>query len=481
MIRRALFTIFACSVLFFPVVAQDNDDSLGEYERKRAKLDERYSKKHSGLGAFLYGKRMYAKANRQYRRALELDPDNRAARKKLGYEKDSASGNWVRDPEAKLKTKDEAPFQQQTKILKMLRQKWDKLRKAAAKDYAKLADWCMDEELEEQAREVYRSIFSYDPNHEGARAALGFEQEKNRWVSPEELADRVELEKKLAAAPTASPVQESSQFAQPFGDKVTHVASKNCLVESTYLKSDEAVAHALMAEKAKIYFLHVLNLSPEQDPLKGGRFNFILLDSEQEHKAFVDAFCEEDKRKWNYELGATIPQNSRLTYEHWRGERNPAAAKDHICHRTAEVHMGNYVGHRESYKAWLNEGFAYYISGRLNDTASAGCVSLSTGEGGRGGGDPNEWQADCRAWVEAGKDPHIEEVLSHGTNALTTLEAIKGWSLLDMMILHYRPKFTEFLNLLRTGAPQLDALQKAFGWDQWELDKQWKKFVLENY
>lgn len=53
--------------------------------------------------------------------------------------------------------------------------------------HLKLAQWCVDQKLVEEARAEYRKVVALDPEHEQARAALGHRFFRGKWMTEDEV------------------------------------------------------------------------------------------------------------------------------------------------------------------------------------------------------------------------------------------------------------------------------------------------------
>ena len=121
--------------------------------------------------------------------ATLIDPDNAAARGLLGLV--SYQGKW-RPPDEVVRQIQEDP------VRKALLQ--DYLQRRArtpdrADDQWKLALWCEENGLKEQATAHLYQVLKHDPGREAAWKRLGFKKVGGRWVKPEILAaERAELE-----------------------------------------------------------------------------------------------------------------------------------------------------------------------------------------------------------------------------------------------------------------------------------------------
>jgi len=57
---------------------------------------------------------------------------------------------------------------------------------ATADDFCALGDWCEEQHLRHHAKEAYERAIALDPDHERARAALGFVRYGDEWMTPDE-------------------------------------------------------------------------------------------------------------------------------------------------------------------------------------------------------------------------------------------------------------------------------------------------------
>ncbi|MBI3099453.1 MAG: hypothetical protein HYY93_14680 [Planctomycetes bacterium] len=103
------------------------------------------------------------------------------------------------------------------------------------------------------------------------------------------------------------------------------------------------------------------------------------------------------------------------------------------------------------------------------------------GFAGKGWSDPREWRATVLDMVEEEADPEMERVLHIDINNLKAPLAVKGWSVIDFFLTEHKSKFLKFLDALREGAKQEDALQQAFGWSIDDLEREWRAFVTRAY
>jgi hypothetical protein len=127
---------------------------------------------------------MAAEKSRHLARAVLLDPSNAKARGLLGFV--NHEGKWMR-PEDVTRAVEESPERQA--LFKEY-----KGRRAQAADKAddqyRLARWCDERGLAQQATAHYHRVIELDPGRELAWKHLGFKKVDGRWVKPEIAAAR---------------------------------------------------------------------------------------------------------------------------------------------------------------------------------------------------------------------------------------------------------------------------------------------------
>jgi hypothetical protein len=125
--------------------------------------------------------------------AMMYDPANALARGLTGLV--SYKGKWGR-PEAIGKQIQDDPERKA-----LLRDYFDRRARTASKPGAqlKLAAWCEEKGLKDEAVAHYNEVLRLDPNRESAWRHLGYKKSGNRWVKPDQLAiekKEVELQKR---------------------------------------------------------------------------------------------------------------------------------------------------------------------------------------------------------------------------------------------------------------------------------------------
>ncbi len=118
----------------------------------------------------------------QLAQAVMRDPHNAVARGLLGLV--SYQGKWQPAVDVEHQVQKDPSYQD------VIRDYLDRRAHTPEKADAqlKLATWCRDKGLKEQARAHYSSVVRLDPSREIAWKHLGYKKHGNRWIKPEDAA-----------------------------------------------------------------------------------------------------------------------------------------------------------------------------------------------------------------------------------------------------------------------------------------------------
>ncbi len=115
--------------------------------------------------------------------AVSLDPRNALARGLLGLV--TFQGNWAK-PEQVKKDLDDDP-----KLHALFREYLDRRVRTPQKNadaQLKLAAWCLEKGLKDEAMAHYHVVTALDPSRDIAWLRLGFKKHHSHWVKPDDLA-----------------------------------------------------------------------------------------------------------------------------------------------------------------------------------------------------------------------------------------------------------------------------------------------------
>ena len=108
-----------------------------EYKSKLLALNKASAAKHYSIGDYLSSAQMFLWAREQFYKAVELDPDNEGARKKLGFKKND-TGQWESDPNAKQEFGNKKKAEEADKIRKQYGDRLDSAGKDLSRQWADL-------------------------------------------------------------------------------------------------------------------------------------------------------------------------------------------------------------------------------------------------------------------------------------------------------------------------------------------------------
>lgn len=132
--------------------------------------------------------------NELVNKALEIDPDNPAARWQAGFVWSTNGKEWKKVDEAAQ------DWRKDPRVAAYLEKRKD-FDNTVAGQFA-LAQWCAKRGLEEQQRAHLEAILQVDPNNEVVRAQLGFQRVYGVWMTLDDIRearDRTEAEAKNLA------------------------------------------------------------------------------------------------------------------------------------------------------------------------------------------------------------------------------------------------------------------------------------------
>ncbi|MDR3622746.1 MAG: polymorphic toxin-type HINT domain-containing protein [Paludisphaera borealis] len=164
-----------------PEAAKPPGPDLVAYEAAKAGAG-RDADAHVALALWCEAHGMPAEKATHLARAVLIDPSHAKARGLLGYVKHE--GKWLR-PEDVTRAVEDSPESQA-----LFREYQERRTQARDKadDQFKLARWCDEHGLAQQATAHYHRVIELDPGRDLAWRHLGFKKKSGRWIKPEALA-----------------------------------------------------------------------------------------------------------------------------------------------------------------------------------------------------------------------------------------------------------------------------------------------------
>ncbi|HEV3027843.1 MAG TPA: hypothetical protein VG457_09740, partial [Planctomycetota bacterium] len=238
-----------------------------EYKTKLLALNKSTAAKHSSIGEYLSGASMFQWAREQFYKAIELDPDNEAARKKLGYKKNE-DGKWESDPNAKQDFGNKKKPEEAEKIRKQYTERLDSAGKDLSRQWAELGFFCKKNTMAPEMNDAFQRALEYDPGNVSARKELGYEKDaKGVWMSKVERELRREMKDGIAKAPSGQSGMSAPEAEAIVGVKLKARESEHYAIESPHLNDAQMSLILQHAEHAYAMFHKLFG----QTDLYGGR------------------------------------------------------------------------------------------------------------------------------------------------------------------------------------------------------------------
>lgn len=146
-----------------PLYAKTNEEV---YQEKLARLKPDDVNRHYQLGFWCMQNKLPRQARLQFEKVIKLDPNHIHARKELNYIK--YKDKWI-------KAEEQDRFIYEDKL--------SQIKENDVESLFRLGKWCNEVGLSEEAENEFKEIIKLNPDHEGARKALGYVKYKGTWVA----------------------------------------------------------------------------------------------------------------------------------------------------------------------------------------------------------------------------------------------------------------------------------------------------------
>ncbi|MFC1524940.1 tetratricopeptide repeat protein [Planctomycetota bacterium] len=167
---RASIILSVCIILIIlPFLIVEAKAKIEGYQDKLARLKPDDIKGHYQLGLWCLRYKLSEQAKNQFQKVIELNPDHKKARDKLGYIK--YKDKWIK-PEDKTK------IEYQEKLIL--------IKENDVKGHYELGFWCKQKGLLDEAKIELEKAIKLDPQYVKARKELGYVKYKNEWVMKKE-------------------------------------------------------------------------------------------------------------------------------------------------------------------------------------------------------------------------------------------------------------------------------------------------------
>jgi len=424
-------------------------------------------------------------ADADWERALALDPEDAATRKRLRYLRQGKA--WVRDaaswalvratPDAKPAARDDYEARRRAEVLRP-----SAVRHRDLALVLRSAGHAADADAE------LRLALARDPDDVWSRLALGEVPDPVEGWVPEVLrrrriADaRADAEVWRLRAQGAEPVRDDQPGPRSAaaGTPLAVWRLREWVLE-TDLDDDAAATALAVADLGARWFRQRFGV-PALEPLLPGLGRFVVLTTPERYAKVVDA--EEGLspavRTFAKSVSAVpLPRGKRSETVVLMERPEATFAVDGCLHYAVHVLFRERFG-VEAEEAWLYEGLAAYATLRVLATQASWCIALEETRAGVVERAPHAetWGDQAVALAAARADEPLRALVEASLNQLDGAMLVKAWSLLRFMLEDHPEEGVAFLEARREGGGSLQALERVTGLRPEDVDEAWRRAML---
>ncbi len=249
-------------------------------------------------------------------------------------------------------------------------------------------------------------------------------------------------------------------------------------------------------EKLTLAFFRTLAPSPDEFPRGAeGRAKVHVFGKQPVYARFVQSF---DRKEKCSELIRGWATRAQRQHAFWWVQPIGVVGAYKFPNTTATVtsNAGHHLGFvlltqfRFNYrfpKAWLLEGFAYYLELEAygySDTFNVhrGGTAAADASGAPVWLDSRKWKEAVRMQVDQGLDPPLARIVQMEQDQLGYADLVKCWSVVDWMVRRDLEKFRAFIDEDKDrDKTHDDAVQETYGKSWRLLDQEWREYVRREY
>jgi tetratricopeptide (TPR) repeat protein len=452
------------------------------YAEKEAKFLRAIAAKYVELAEYGKKQKLFQFAREAYTKALEFEPNNRAARKALGYvrkgrawELDPVDARKLPEQNSRVTTMPDSVFK---KICDDFEEEKKKTRAYIAKKYAGLGSWCEKQGLRYQMVKAYENAVRYDPDNATARMGLGFEKVDGKWLSKKQI-------QAMKDAKEGKLVNDSpSRFEDGLGIKLNKMESGHFRIE-TVMPVKILKEYIKACETAYALFVKDVGDELNTDLFGGKKATLIVLGNTAQWHRYVDTFSSgsaQDKAFTKKLKGSHSTQS--LFAAMYEGEEGSMETTiDHLVHDATHFLAWAKWGIMQP---WLGEGFAYYYTLKTLNSTKTHCTSrgdyATAFSGDKDWGQSENWKPLVKEAVVSKADPDIRMFYGLRMGQLQYNATVKSWSLITYLFDKRREDFMKWCEAVGNGGrKQEEAMKEILGMSFEEMDIAWREYVTENY
>jgi len=450
-----------------PAAGQDAADREALAERL-ADADAAIARGLVATARWAERKDLHAEALDAYLVALGYDPDDRRARRALGYT--GEPGDWTLDAGrvARLERENDVDGRRLDRLLADLKERRREDAAEALEELREVAAWAEDRHPELAPR-AWRRLLAFDPDDREAREALGYMRLASRsWVLVAEV-------QRMEAAPRGEPTGPGPIARRTGLDLEARAAGP--LRVTGDVGDDELGRLLRWAGAARDLFRERVGDPGEVE------LTIAFFAERAPYRRFVETSRPDDepafRRRVAEELGGA-PSTVDASYAYC--EDDPFDRADGAVRQVAIYYLLGLQGDAPERLPWLEEGLAAWFTHRLHGSVRYKGVGRGTRAPGRTSNDPERWPRRVRALAGSGQGVPMAHLLTNRSrNAFRVDDLAKAWSLIDYLLAERPDALRAIAPAMTEGVDVLAVVEEALGQDAAALEAAWRAWVLERY
>ncbi|MFC1586762.1 LA_0442/LA_0875 N-terminal domain-containing protein [Planctomycetota bacterium] len=404
----------------------------------------------------------------------------------------------------------------------------------SAEDHFQMAGWCKENLSNKKAREHWQKAIEIDPDHEGARTALGFTNYKGKWLTKKELEVVKAREAEEYASDAESQAMRDKGYEKfngdwvpkediphlekgevKYGDKwmtpeemdiikknseIKEVTGKSDLEEKTGLATSKHENYRFYVEttmgaefnkktmadliKAYEHCIEIFDLDPASS-IWSRKAKFLNFEKKKDAVAVYNKTINTSgKKDWFSNRMQKSPKAimaEKLIALSYRDDQIQALYNSNL-HKMGQMIMTWIYGTKQPHP-WVWESFGSYIEDYLTNMA---IVYTTTNQGSVGSGVERAKELGgarslVKSWVLEDKDPKIKQFCTRMLNDLKGKEILKTVVVYYYMIERDKKKFQKFVRKIKRTEkgvkPQENVFVEVWGQNLDEFEDAFSNWV----
>lgn len=458
--------------------------ALDEYDKRARAIAAEEIDGRVSIARELRDKGLHVWARREYAKILALSPDQKDARRALGYELDG--GQWVRRGETIPTVDEKMNDNQRLTRAERYHERLDFLASKLAGKHLSLAAWCAENGMAELGRQHLLAAHDCAPEDEKIKAALGFATDAIMPIPSDPGTLKLFTEFRTGDKDVALGEPRDSTAAwgpDTIKDKVVVVHGRHVGLESTWIGKETNV-HTKgwleqLARRGDHAYVMAHKLLLEDAPTDEPRYQFAYL-GDYEFKELTKWSDPENKNPHLLEPDCTAWRGDHTGQRASRRDEAEVPLKDptHLVPQFVLTRRLWGTDNKPSDKAALIEGFAILCEFMGNQSNSNWC---SGGPSTTAGGARQDYRQFAAVQAKTFEDYPLEALFKAGFNSLATEGngAAKAASILEWRFALGQKEAVEFVRALVVPKPDVaEVVRTHTGMSVEQFEEAWRRWAI---